>query len=411
MKYSISAQHLKSIQTEIILPSSKSIANRALLINSISANKHPIQNLSESDDTQVLHEVLQSSHELCHIGHAGTAMRFLTAFLSQVVGEWTLTGSARMKQRPIGVLVDALRTLGAQIEYAEQGGFPPLLISGRRLHGGVLSLDGSVSSQYISALLLIAPTLLGGLRLKLTNRITSRSYIEMTLGLMAQYGVKANWLNDGEISIEEQQYRAIPFTVESDWSAASYWYELLALLPQGELFLPNISLRSLQGDCAIASWFEAFGVHSEEQNGGIWLKKNQHRQPAQLKLDFLLNPDMAQTMAVLCVMLKIPFHFSGLETLKIKETNRIAALQNELAKFGASVAEPQHGELSWDGSFPFCAKNKPLILTYHDHRMALAFAPAALLGEIEIDDPMVITKSYPRYYDDLRKIGFKIAQV
>ncbi|MFV0365102.1 MAG: 3-phosphoshikimate 1-carboxyvinyltransferase [Mangrovibacterium sp.] len=408
MKYSINAQHIKNIQTKINLPSSKSIANRALIINSLSNSSYPILNLSESDDTKVLNQVLQSSDNVCDIGHAGTAMRFLTAFLSQVVGSWVLTGSDRMKQRPIQVLVEALRKLGAKISYEEQEGYPPLHIEGTKLEGGVLELDGSVSSQYISALLMIAPTLKGGLTLKLTNRVTSRSYIDMTLGLMRQYGVQSEWLSKNEIRIAEQKYRPINFTVESDWSGASYMYELLAMLPQGEIFLPNIHLNSLQGDCAIASWFEAFGVQSIPQGSGILLKKEKPQQPERLDLDFILNPDIAQTMAVICVMQKVPFHFTGLETLKIKETNRIAALQNELAKFGARLEEPQHGELSWDGTFPFVPQDKPLISTYHDHRMALAFAPAALFVALEIDDPMVITKSYPRYYDDLKQMGFQI---
>lgn len=408
MKYTLNAQHIKSIQAQINLPSSKSIANRALILNALSNKAYPIQNLSESDDTKVLHNALQLNGQTVDIGHAGTAMRFLTAFLSQVKGSWVLTGSDRMKQRPIKVLVDALLQLGAQITYVDQDGYPPLRIEGGSLQGGVLALDGSVSSQYISALLMIAPTLKGGLHLKLTNKVSSRSYIEMTLGLMKQYGIQAEWLSDSEIKIQEQPYQPISFTVESDWSGASYWYELLAMLPEGEVFLPNMQLDSLQGDCIIASWFEQFGVQSVAQDGGVKIKKEQAIKPKRLDLDFILNPDMAQTMAVLCVMLEVPFHFSGLETLKIKETNRVEALQNELAKLGAVLTEPQHGELCWDGNFATQAEKKPLILTYHDHRMALAFAPVALFREIEIDDPMVVTKSYPRYYEDLTTIGFNI---
>lgn len=411
MKYIINAQHIKEIQAEINLPSSKSIANRALIINSLSSSTYSIQNLSESDDTKTLNKVLQSDANLFDIGHAGTAMRFLTAFLSQLAGEWELTGSARMKQRPIKILVEALGQLGAKIEYLDQIGYPPLRILGKRLNGGMLELDGSVSSQYISALLMIAPTLRGGLTLRLTNRVTSRSYIEMTLDLMEQYGIKSEWLSEKEINIKEQDYKPISFTVESDWSGASYWYELLAMIPQGEIFLPNIQLNSLQGDCAIVSWFEPFGIQSISKDNGILLKKNRLVVPKRLDLDFILNPDIAQTMAVLCVMQKVPFHFTGLETLKIKETNRITALQNELAKFGASLIEPQHGELSWDGSFPLQKQENPLILTYHDHRMALAFAPAALFGELIIDEPMEVTKSYPRFYEDLKAVGFYIREL
>lgn len=411
MKYLIQAKHVNSIEAKINLPSSKSIANRVLIINSLSSSPYPIQNLSESDDTQVLQAALHSNDSLLNVGHAGTAMRFLAGFLSQVLGSWQLTGSDRMKQRPIGVLVEALRKLGAEIVYLEKDGFPPLQIEGKKLCGAVLELDGSVSSQYISSLLMIAPTLQGGLTLRLQNKITSRSYIDMTLALMESYGVKSQWISETEIVIKEQKYSARPFAVESDWSAASYWYELLAMLPQGEIFLPNLQLKSLQGDCAIASWFECFGVQSYEQEGGVLLKKVEQIQPERLDLNFILTPDMAQTMAVLCVMKQVPFHFSGLETLKIKETNRIAALQNELTKFGASLHEPAHGELSWDGTFPFAKKECPLILTYHDHRMALAFAPAALIIPMEIDDPMVITKSYPKYFDDLRSVGFLVDDV
>ncbi len=408
MKYTVSAKNIKQINAEINLPASKSIANRALIINSLAYSGYPIQNLSESDDTQVLLNVLESNTNVFDIGHAGTAMRFLTAFLSQVVGEWVVTGSDRMKQRPIKVLVEALSELGAKIEYINEDGYPPLRIFGSHLKGKTLELDGSISSQYISALLMIAPTLEGGLTLRLLNKVTSRSYIEMTLGLMLQYGVRAEWKSDNEIHVPEQSYQAIPFIVENDWSAASYWYELLALVDEGEVMLPNLHLNSLQGDVAIANWFEDFGVKTTVVGDGILLKKQKQQKPEQLNLDLILNPDMAQTMAVLCVLKEVPFHFKGLETLKIKETNRIAALQNELAKFGAQLEEPKHGELVWDGTFPFEKQEFPFISTYHDHRMALAFAPCALLKTIEIDDPMVVTKSYPEFYDDLKKIGFKV---
>ncbi len=409
MKYQIS-KHDKKVCGTINLPASKSIANRALIIHALSYSPYDIQNLSDSDDTKVLKKVLESNTNLFDIGHAGTAMRFLTAFLSQIVGEWVITGSDRMKQRPIKVLVDALVELGAKIEYVENEGFPPLRIYGSHLKGKILELDGSISSQYISALLMVAPTLEGGLILRLKNKITSRSYIEMTLKLMAQFGVQAHFKGN-EIRIAEQRYSPIAYTVEGDWSGASYLYEILSLAEEGELKLPNLHLMSLQGDCNIAPWFKPFGVESEVYDGGIIIRKKANIQPKQLNLDFLENPDIAQTMAVLCVVKGVPFHFTGLETLKIKETNRIAALQNELAKFGAQLIEPKHGELSWDGSFPFKKQPIPFISTYHDHRMALAFAPAAFFGKVEIDDPMVITKSYPSYYEDLKQLGFEVQQV
>ena len=409
MKFRLSKSD-KTINGSINLPSSKSIANRALIINSLSYSPYEIQNLSDSDDTKVMQQVLNSNTNHFDIGHAGTAMRFLTAFLSQIVGEWNITGSARMKQRPIKILADALTELGAKIEYAENEGFPPLRIFGSHLKGKILELDGSISSQYISALLMIAPTLEDGLTLRLKNKITSRSYIELTLKLMQQFGVKSIW-KGSEIRIEEQSYIPRQFTVEADWSGASYWYQLMALADEGEVELKNLQLMSLQGDCAIAPWFKQFGVESQLAEDGIIIKKTKDIQPKHLQLNFIENPDVAQTMAVLCVLKKVPFHFTGLETLKIKETDRIAALQNELAKLGAQIVEPQHGELQWDGTFPFEKAPLPCISTYHDHRMALAFAPAALQYNIEIDDPMVITKSYPNYYKDLKEVGFEISEL
>lgn len=408
MKFQVSKND-KKINGTINLPASKSIANRALIIHALSYSPYDIRNLSTSDDTKVMQKVLASNTNLFDIGHAGTAMRFLTAFLSQIVGEWIITGSDRMKQRPIKVLVDALNELGAKIEYVENEGFPPLRIFGSHLKGKILELDGSISSQYISALLMIAPTIEGGLTIRLKNKITSRSYIEMTLGLMKQFGVDAVFKGN-EIRIAQQAYRPIEYTCEGDWSGASYWYEILAMADEGEVKLPNLHLMSLQGDCAIAPWFKQFGVESEATEDGIIIRKTATIQPKKLNLDFLENPDIAQTMAVLCVMKNVPFHFTGLETLKIKETNRIAALQNELAKFGAQLTEPQHGELAWDGTFPFKKQDTPLIATYHDHRMALAFAPAAFFGKVEIDDPMVVTKSYPSFYEDLKLVGFEVSE-
>ncbi len=408
MKYLLSKPDRK-INGVIDLPSSKSIANRALIINALSYSPYEIQNLHNSDDTIVMQQVLNSNTNVFDIGHAGTAMRFLTAFLSQIVGEWTLTGSTRMKQRPIKLLVDALNELGAKIEYLENEGYPPLKIWGTKLKGKILELDGSVSSQYISALLMIAPMIEGGLTLRLKNKITSRPYIELTLNLMKQFGVAHVWKGN-EIRIDEQMYLPFPFTVEADWTGASYWYQMLALSDEGEVELNNLKLDSLQGDCSIASWFDQFGVESISKENSVVLRKTKNSQPKSLQLNFIENPDVAQTMAVLCVLKEIPFHFTGLETLKIKETDRILALQNELAKFGVQITEPRHGELKWDGTFPFGKKEVPCFMTYHDHRMALAFAAAAMFGKIEIDDPMVITKSYPRFYEDLKKVGFEIVE-
>ncbi|HAQ19942.1 MAG TPA: 3-phosphoshikimate 1-carboxyvinyltransferase [Prolixibacteraceae bacterium] len=407
MKYLVSKSD-QTLKGSIVLPGSKSIANRALIIHALSDSPYPIENLSDSDDTQVMEKVFNSNSNHFDIGHAGTAMRFLTAYLSQIVGEWTLTGSERMKQRPIGILVDALNKLGAKIEYLENEGFPPLKIYGSHLKGCVLELDGSVSSQYISALLMIAPTIENGLTLRLMNKITSRPYIEMTLKLMEQFGVQHIWKGN-EIRISEQKYKALPFSVEADWSGASYWYEMAVLADDVEVELIGLRTESLQGDAMIAKWFEQLGIQTSTTTKGSRLIKNGQPLPKFLQLNFIENPDVAQTFAVLCVMKQIPFHFSGLETLKIKETNRIAALQDELAKFGAQVAEPAHGELKWDGTFPLEKKTVPEIETYHDHRMAMAFAPACqIFGPIAILDPMVVTKSYPGFWKDLKKVGFEI---
>ena len=407
MKYLISKPN-KTLVGSIVLPSSKSIANRALIIHALSFSPYPIENLSDSDDTRVMQQVFNSNTNQFDIGHAGTAMRFLTAFLSQIVGEWTITGSDRMKQRPIGILVDALNKLGAKIEYLENDGFPPLKIYGSHLKGCVLELDGSVSSQYISALLMIAPTIEEGLTLRLKNKITSRSYIEMTLKLMEQFGVQHVWKGN-EIRISEQKYMARPFSVEADWSAASYWYQMAVLAEDVDVELIGLRTESLQGDAEIAKWFEQLGIQTSATEKGSRLTKNRQPLPKFLQLNFIENPDVAQTFAVLCVMKNIPFHFSGLETLKIKETNRIAALQDELAKFGASIAEPAHGELKWDGTFTLEKQVVPEIETYHDHRMAMAFAPACQSFEpVTILDPMVVTKSYPGYWEDLKKVGFEV---
>jgi 3-phosphoshikimate 1-carboxyvinyltransferase len=410
MRYRISINKNK-IEGRINLPASKSISNRVLIINALSYSPYPVHNLSDSDDTKVLLNALFSNENKFDIGHAGTAMRFLTAFISKIVGEWEITGSERMKQRPIKILVDALNELGAKIEYLEKEGFPPLKIFGSHLKGKTIELDGSVSSQYISALLMIAPTIENGLTINLKGDITSRSYIELTLKLMEKFGVRHKW-EGNSIYVPEQKYFPVDFTVEADWSGASYWYELLALAGKGEIFLENLVLDSIQGDAILSEWFVPFGIESVQQENGVLLKKITKPQVSKLNMDFIENPDVAQTMACLCVAKRIPFHFTGLKTLKIKETDRIAALQNELTKFGAKLTEPEHGELAWDGNIDLQMKHEtPVVKTYHDHRMALAFAPMALSGlQMEIDDPMVVTKSYPAFWEDLRNVGFEIKE-
>lgn len=411
VKYQVQTS-VRKISGVVNLPASKSISNRALILNALSYSAAPVQNLSDSDDTRVLEAALRSNDTCFDIGHAGTAMRFLTAFLAKIAGKWEITGSERMKQRPIKILVDALNQLGARIEYLENDGFPPLRIFGSHLKGGILELDGSISSQYISALLMIAPTMEGGLTLRLKNRITSRSYIELTLKLMGKFGVSPIWKGN-EIHVPEQVYRPVEFTVESDWSAASYWYQLLALCESGEIVLNGLEMPSLQGDAAIAGWFEGFGIQTIRLDTGVKLVKNQSIKPSRLFLKFHETPDVAQTMAVLCVGRGVPFHFSGLETLKIKETNRIAALCNELGKLGATLTEPREGELKWDGKInPEQVEQLPVIETYHDHRMAMAFAPLALTGQpLLVNDPGVVSKSYPNFWNDLKTVGVEISEI
>ncbi|MGF7138278.1 3-phosphoshikimate 1-carboxyvinyltransferase [Roseimarinus sediminis] len=408
MQYTISSS-VGKLQGEITLPASKSISNRVLIINALAYSPFPVSNLSDSDDTQVLEQMLNSNTDRFDIGHAGTAMRFLTAFLSKIVGKWELTGSERMQQRPIKILIDALNKLGAKIEYINNEGYPPLRIWGSNLKGGQLELDGSVSSQYISALLMIAPTIEGGLQLTLKNKITSASYIDLTLKLMQRFGISYKW-NANKLTIKEQAYRPIPYSVEADWSGASYWYQLAVLADEADIVLKGLELQSLQGDCVQAAWFEDFGIVSKQEANAVRLTKVIKELPKKYVQNFVENPDIAQTFAVMCVCKGIPFHFSGLETLKIKETDRINALIAELAKLGAALYEPKHGELAWDGKLDEAKlKAKVEIDTYHDHRMALAFAPLALCkGDITINDPMVVTKSYPAFWHHLEQVGLKV---
>lgn len=411
MKYFISSSN-RNMEGTVNLPSSKSISNRVLIIKALSYSPYEIGNLSDSDDTKVLAAALNSNSNKFDIGHAGTAMRFLTAFLSKIVGEWEITGSDRMKQRPVKILVDALNKLGARIEYLGNEGCPPLKIYGSSLKGQTLELDGSISSQYISALLMIAPTITGGLTLRLTGSVTSRPYIELTLKLMEHFGIEYRW-EGNEITVSQQNYMPLDFTVEADWSGASYWYQMLATAEKGEITLENIQLHSLQGDSVIAGWFEQFGINSVQKENRVIISKIKNIQPRKLVLNFIETPDITQTMACLCVAKRIPFEFSGLKTLKIKETDRIAALQSELAKFGAALTEPEHGKLAWNGQINSPAtESTPAINTSHDHRMALAFAPMAMAcSGVEIDDPQVVTKSYPGFWDDLKRFGFKIEHI
>lgn len=400
----------EKITANIQLPSSKSICNRALVIRALSKNEDKnIDNLSDCDDTSVMIKALENMPETIDIMAAGTAMRFLTAYLSVTEGVHVITGTERMRQRPIKILVDALRSIGADIEYTENEGFPPLRIKGGRLEGEEISLLGNVSSQYISALMMIGPVLKNGLRLKLTGDIISRPYINLTIEIMREFGGKAEWTGDNLITIYAQPYKAIHYYVESDWSAASYWYEMAALSDEACIELPGLFEKSFQGDSKVAELFEQLGVITEYGDKCVTLRKS-GKHTEKMEYDFVNQPDLAQTFVVTCCMMGIPFRFSGLQSLKIKETDRMAALITEMKKLGYTISESNSSVLSWNGER--CeGETNPAIDTYEDHRMAMAFAPAALkLKNIRINNPQVVSKSYPGFWNDLKKAGFIITE-
>ena len=405
MKYLL--EYPSQFRAEITLPASKSISNRALIISALTTKGSIPTNLAECDDTSVMIKALSSNEELVDIMAAGTSMRFLTAFYSTQPGTKIMTGTERMKNRPIHLLVDALRQLGADITYLEKKGFPPLKIKGNPLKGGKLQLNGSISSQFITALLLIAPTLQEGLVLDLLGEIASKPYINMTLALMNQCGAKAQWVNEHTLSVEPQPYQPTAITVEYDWSAASYWFEMVALGKNAEILLRGVRLASLQGDAKGAAHFKELGVNCKENAEGLLLTKSGYIAET-LHIDFTEIPDLAQTFVVTAALLGVPFHFTGLQTLRIKETDRIAALIEELGKLGYDIQSKGDSEMIWDGS----KKQKdiqPEIHTYEDHRMAMAFAPAAIYHpELVINEPMVVTKSYPNYWGDLELAGVKL---
>ena len=375
------------------------------------------ENLSDCDDTKVIIRALSHRPEVIDIKAAGTAMRFMTAYLSVTEGEHTIMGTERMKHRPIGVLVDALRYLGAEIEYAGEKGFPPLRIRGRQLEGGRLEIPGNVSSQYISALLMIAPVLSKGLEMKLTGGIVSRPYIDLTLHLMHQFGVSAEWTDIDSITVKPQPYRQRPYTIENDWTAASYWYEILALTDElgSKVVLPGMLDGSRQGDSAVRYIFSLLGIKTAfaDREGDRLTDATLTRHSCMLNrmdYDFTNQPDLTQTLIATCPVLGIPFHFTGLGSLRIKETDRIEAMKTEMEKLGYILHADSGTELSWEGDRCEPAA-QPVIDTYEDHRMAMSFAPLAIrLGRIGINHPEVVSKSYPHYWNDLRKAGFHIVQ-
>lgn len=405
MKYRLKS-HNSRLNGTIQLESSKSESNRALIINAL-AGRNPtnIQNLSKARDTQTMLNLLTGQPEIYDVKDAGTTMRFLTAFLAIHGNGEIITGTDRMKNRPIGLLVDALRLLGAKIEYLEKEGYPPLQIHRiEQQQTNKISIQGNVSSQYISALLMIAPMLPKGLELTLTSEIFSRPYIEMTLSLMKAFGVKSKW-NANTISITSQSYTSTEYTIEGDWSGASYWYSFVSMAPVGsQIALPTLRKNSMQGDIAIAKIMDGLGVETHFESDRVLAKKKSINQK-ELSLDFKDCPDLAQTVMVSAAVNGIILNMTGLESLKIKETDRIAAMQNELTKIGASLKEDEH---SWKLIPTSKLPDEVEIETYEDHRMAMAFAPLCTKMSATISDPMVVEKSYPGFWGVVKKLGVKI---
>ena len=406
----------ETLSADINLPASKSISNRALIIHALSGGQLP-QNLSDCDDTRAVVNALRDMPETIDVGAAGTAMRFMTAYLAVTEGEHVITGSERMRHRPVGVLVDALRMLGATINYVAEEGYPPLHISGHPLLGGKLEIPGNVSSQFISALLLIGPVMHLGLSLHLTGEIVSRPYVDLTIHVMHGFGAEVDWTSPDTIEVQPKPYSNAPYLIENDWSASSYWYELASLYPISEA---NVSLRGLedssrQGDSVVKYIFSLLGVKTafDEPHSGkpTTVRLTRHLDSvSQLSYDFLNCPDLAQTVVATCCGLGVTFHFTGLASLRIKETDRLVALQRELRKLGFIIQIINNEELLWDGSV--CEPSMEPIDTYEDHRMAMAIAPLAVkFPGLRINNPEVVTKSYPDFWKDLRKASFTINNI
>lgn len=394
-----------TIQGAIQLEGSKSVSNRLLILRALCENGFEISNLSPSDDTVTLNTLLQSNYITCDVGAAGTTMRFLTAYFSNKQGEKILTGSARMQQRPIKILVDALRTLGAEIEYLNQDGYPPIRINGKQLAGGKVLIRADVSSQYISALLMLGPTLEQGIELVLEGKISSFPYINMTLKTMETLGAVYS-IEGNTIRVQHGKYIGQPMQAESDWSAASYYFSVCALTPGSEITIHGLFETSLQGDSVLPEIYNALGVSSSFKNG-VWTITQNKVAQSTLEFDFSNCPDLAQTVAVTCAGLGVKGIFSGLESLRIKETDRTAALQNELNKYQVSFTEVNE---TWILEGKTTANEPVQIHTYEDHRMAMCFAPLSVLHpEMIIEEPMVVKKSYPSFWDDFSKLGFSVS--
>lgn len=408
----------KILKGKLKLPSSKSLSNRLLIIRALSHDCFQINNLSEADDTFLLQELLEKirhrkliqSYIELDTANAGTAMRFLTAYLTFIPGKWILTGSERMKQRPIGVLVEAMRSLGAEIDYLGKLGYPPLMIKGRPLKGGEIKVDAGISSQFISALLLIAPSLPGGLSLHLQGQAVSFPYIDMTLRLLQYFGIETV-KERNFILVPEATIKGLSFTIEADWSAASFWYEAAAMADEVDLILEGLQKDSLQGDAILADIFQNFGIMSEFLKNGVRLIKVKKKLDGYY-FDFSDYPDIAPAVITTCAALGLRGRFEGLKSLRIKETDRLRALKNEYKKLGLNLEPDSPADLVPKIEFinpQFKASNDFRIDTYGDHRMAMTFAPLSMkLGAIRIENPDVVSKSYPQYWEHLSSLGFEI---
>jgi 3-phosphoshikimate 1-carboxyvinyltransferase len=395
----------KNLSGELQITGSKSESNRLLILQALFPSLQ-VKNLSNSDDTQVMKKALQSKEEVVDIHHAGTAMRFLTAYFAAKEGrEVVLTGSPRMQERPVKLLVEALKSIGAAISYEKEEGFPPLRIKGKKLTKDKVVVQANISSQYISALMLIAPSLPNGLEIKLDGQITSAPYISMTLEMLQHAGINGEFKNN-RIKIEPAE--SLPsktINIESDWSSASYFYSIAAIYDEVELKLSNYRKTSLQGDSCLAKIYRQLGVETEYENDSIILKKKPCKKPKRITEDLQNSPDIAQTIAVTCLALEIECQLGGLHTLKIKETDRLVALKNEIEKFGGKV------DITNDSLRLHPAKtlSKDVsVATYNDHRMAMAFAPLALKVPFKVEDAMVVSKSYPDFWEDLESLGFDV---
>ncbi|OEY71842.1 3-phosphoshikimate 1-carboxyvinyltransferase [Salegentibacter salarius] len=395
----------KHLSGNIKITGSKSESNRLLILQALYPSLK-ISNLSNSDDTHYLQKALESEDELIDIHHAGTAMRFLTAYFSTIEGrEVVLTGSKRMTERPVKLLVDALKKMGADISYEKNEGYPPIRIKGKKLEAKTVSLEANISSQYISALMLIAPSLPSGLEINLEGKITSTPYIKMTLEILQRAGITGTF-EGNTIKIEPvQQLEDQTLAVESDWSSASYYYSLAAISESAELKLSTYRKSSLQGDSCLAEIYKQFGVTTKFEDDYIILEKRPGSKPRNIKENLQNSPDIAQTIAVTCLALNVSCYLTGLHTLKIKETDRLVALKTEIEKFGSRVEVTQDSlELFPQKDF---SKNVS-VATYNDHRMAMAFAPLGLKVPFEIENAEVVSKSYPGFWEDFQKLDFEV---